>query len=135
MKKLILATILTTSTIIANDIDIEITNLLNTNGKLRIALYNNEKNYKEKNNQFKKIVLDINSKIVKYEFKDIPTGTYTIAVFHDENSNEKLDKNFLGIPNESYGFSNNARGIFGPPSFEESKFELNKNSKVSIKIK
>ena len=43
------------------------------------------------------------------QFNDIPPGTYAIAVFHDENANGKLDKNFLGIPCEGYGASNNVR--------------------------
>jgi len=52
-------------------------------------------------------------------FLTLPSGTYAIKVFHDVNSNGKLDTNFMGIPNEPYGFGNDARGKFGPPSFEE----------------
>lgn len=45
-------------------------------------------------------------------------GTYAVAVFHDENGNGAFDRGFLGIPLEDYGFSNDARGFFGAPSFE-----------------
>jgi len=48
-------------------------------------------------------------------------GQYAIKVFHDENANGELDINFLGIPKESYGFSNHARGRFGPPPFAEAR--------------
>ena len=43
---------------------------------------------------------------------------------HDENRNGKLDTNFLGIPKEGVGASNNPKSRFGPPSFEESMFVL-----------
>ena len=53
------------------------------------------------------------------EFPGIQPGTYAISVFHDENSNGKLDTNFLGIPREGVGASNNAKGHFGPPKFPD----------------
>ncbi|MDZ7848305.1 MAG: DUF2141 domain-containing protein [Owenweeksia sp.] len=46
----------------------------------------------------------------------LPTGNYTIKAYHDLNNNEELDRNTLGIPQEPYGFSNNARGTFRPAS-------------------
>lgn len=51
-------------------------------------------------------------------FLQLPPGRYAVIVFHDENDNRLLDTNFLGIPNEGYGFSNNATGLMGPPSFD-----------------
>ena len=56
-------------------------------------------------------------------FSDIQPGTYAISVFHDENLNGRLDTNFLGIPREGVGASNNARGHFGPPTFRDASFE------------
>jgi uncharacterized protein (DUF2141 family) len=55
-------------------------------------------------------------------FAGIQPATYAISVFHDENSNGKLDTNSLGIPREGVGASNNARGHFGPPSFHDASF-------------
>jgi len=55
---------------------------------------------------------------------DIPPGEYAISVYHDINSDEELNANFIGIPREPYGFSNNAKGTFGPPDYEEAKFML-----------
>ena len=51
-------------------------------------------------------------------------------MFHDQNNNDKLDSNFMGIPNEPYGFSNNARGTFGPASWDDAKFEIKSDSLV-----
>jgi len=55
-------------------------------------------------------------------FENIPPGVYGVSAFHDKNDNGKLDTNLLSIPSEDYGASNNARGSFGPPSFEDAKF-------------
>ena len=49
-------------------------------------------------------------------------GTYAVAVFHDENDNHRLDTNFLGLPVEGYGFSNNAAISLGPPAFAAVRF-------------
>jgi uncharacterized protein (DUF2141 family) len=54
----------------------------------------------------------------------IEPGTYAIAVYHDENSNGKLDSNFIGIPREGVGFSNNAKGHMGPPKFDAAAFRF-----------
>ena len=50
-------------------------------------------------------------------------GRYAVSMFHDENENGELDANFLGIPKEGYGASNNARGRLGPPRFEDASFD------------
>ena len=55
---------------------------------------------------------------------NIDSGTYAAAAFHDENNNGDLDTNFMGIPKERYGFSNNARGTLGPPDFKDASFRV-----------
>ncbi len=62
---------------------------------------------------------------VEMVFADLPPGTYSMRAFHDLNGNGELDRSFVGKPKEPYGFSRNARGRFGPPSFDEVSFELN----------
>jgi uncharacterized protein (DUF2141 family) len=66
--------------------------------------------------------------------KDIQPGNYAVAIFHDVNQNGKLDKNIFGIPTEDYGFSNNARGSFGPPSYKDCSFSFSNNKKIFIKL-
>jgi uncharacterized protein (DUF2141 family) len=55
-----------------------------------------------------------------------------VAVFHDENGNGKLDRNFIGIPKEGVGASNNRRHAMGPPTWDESKFAV--SGRVTLKI-
>lgn len=72
---------------------------------------------------------------IEYTFSDLNNGTYIVATFHDENSNSELDVNFVGIPEEDYGFSNDARGFAGPPSLEDQRFILNGDKRISITLK
>ena len=51
-------------------------------------------------------------------------GSYAIRVMHDRNGNGQLDSNLVGMPTEPWGFSNDASGAFGPPAWEDARFEL-----------
>lgn len=67
------------------------------------------------------------------DFSGVASGTYAVAVFHDENSNGKLDTNFLGIPREGVGASNDAQGHFGPPKFDAAAFRFS-GGRIDLKI-
>jgi uncharacterized protein (DUF2141 family) len=67
-------------------------------------------------------------------FADLAPGTYAAAVIHDENGNGTLDKNFLGIPTEAYGISNNHTHALSKPTWDESKFTVNADTTVTSKI-
>lgn len=60
----------------------------------------------------------------------VPAGTYAVQAFHDENSNKKVDRNFLGIPREGVGFSNDAPIRLGPPKWADAKFDFNGNDQT-----
>ena len=62
-----------------------------------------------------------------------PSGTYAVSVFHDENSNGKMDTNFMGIPREGVGASNDAQGHFGPPKFDAAAFRFS-GGRLDLKI-
>jgi leucyl/phenylalanyl-tRNA---protein transferase len=74
--------------------------------------------------------------VVRLVLKDVVPGSYAIKAFHDVDRNGKLDTNFMGIPKEPYGFSNDAMGTFGPPSFEQASFKVGAGSTtVRFKMK
>ena len=68
-------------------------------------------------------------------FPGLGAGTYALAVFHDENGNGKLDTNFLGLPAEGVGTSNNRRPLIGPPTWDGSKFAVAGNVALSITLR
>lgn len=104
------------------DIVIYIENLKSNNGKIFAALYNDEGSFLKENYQAK--ISEITDKKSKVTFSGIPNGIYAVSFYQDENDNQKLDTNFMGIPKEPYGCSNNARGFMGPPKWEDAKFYL-----------
>ena len=112
-------------------------------GTLMLAIYNNAEAFegsviKEKRSEvgvFKGLELYLEPKDSMRLSIEIPDGEYAIAFFIDANGNKKLDKNFLGIPKEQFGFSNNAMGTLSAPSFEQAKFKVAGNTVQNIKLK
>jgi uncharacterized protein (DUF2141 family) len=66
---------------------------------------------------------------------DLASGSYAMTFIHDENDNEKLETNFMGLPQEGFAFSTNPRIYFGSPSFDRMKFNLKENKTLKIKMK
>ncbi len=100
---------------------VEIDQLRNNNGKLLLELNNEDE---EVIQGFSETIANNKCVIV---IKDLKPGKYAFKFFHDENNDEEINTNFMGIPKEGYGFSNNAKGTFGPPSFDKMLFELSKS--------
>src|SRR5215470_3601924 len=108
-----------------NIIHVEVVGLHSDKGQVICALYSSRDGFPKQN---EKAVARVSSAITQKqavcEFSEIAPGTYAISVFHDENSNGKLDTKFMGIPREGVGASNGAKGHFGPPKFESAAFSF-----------
>lgn len=59
-------------------------------------------------------------------FTHLPPGRYAVIAFHDENHNGRLDENPWGVPTAGYGFSNNAQGFLGAPSFDAAAVSIDR---------
>jgi uncharacterized protein (DUF2141 family) len=115
---------------------IEMVNFKNDQGKVRVSLFASKDGFP---NDYKKahayITETINTERTRVVFEDVPYGEYAIGILHDENMDSKLNTNWLGMPKEGIAASNNAKAMFGPPSFEKASFILNADSlKQEIKI-
>ena len=111
---------------------IKVTGLRSEKGQVRIAVFNSSEKWLGEDPVYSSTI-NVDSHMVVWKISDVPYGDYGIAVLHDENKNGKMDKNFLGIPLEPYGFSNNLRVTFGPPKWEKSKFVV-KGSTTEVAI-
>ncbi|GLU52242.1 DUF2141 domain-containing protein [Dyadobacter frigoris] len=107
-----------------------ISNLENKTGKLFIGWYSSKETFAGKNPEFKKEVDVRNLSEISIPFDDIPDGKYGISIYLDENNNGKMDLNFLGIPKEKYGFSNNVFPATRAANFQETAFEIQGKSKI-----
>ena len=116
-----------------NIIQLDITGIKNNTGFIQVAVYKSDTDFDM--DKFSYIIAVPASLEVQVSIPNLEAGQYAIAVFHDENKNKKLDKNFVGIPKEGYGFSNNAVGKLGPPKFSETSFSLDTQlKKLSIRM-
>jgi uncharacterized protein (DUF2141 family) len=113
---------------------VKISEIQGREGEISVGLYTSAENFPETEKSYNGKIIKVTGEKAVATFEDIPAGTYAIAVFHDTNSNGKLDKNFLGIPKEDYAFSNNASGAFGPPDFKDAAFKLDGSKTVKIKL-
>jgi len=112
---------------------IEVTNIKAVTGTLYVAIYDSPESYNNDKMYIKQRV-PVLDETVSIKFKDIPCGEYGIKIFHDINSNGKLDRSFIGIPKEPFGFSKNPEIKRGPPDFSELKFAFCKDKNQTITI-
>ncbi len=115
-------------------IQVEITGLRNDQGKVLCSLYSSSEGFPKKAEKaIARISSEISDRRAVCQFTGLRPGTYAVSVFHDENSNGKLDTNFMGIPREGVGASNNAKGHFGPPKFDAAAFRF-PGGRLDLKI-
>lgn len=91
---------------------------------LMVEVFNSENGFLSDNKRVRAIKVKATSNSATVLIHDLISGSYDVAAFVDRNQIGNLDRNFVGLPTELYGFSREARRLFGPPSFDEAKFEL-----------
>ncbi|NUN69277.1 MAG: DUF2141 domain-containing protein [Bacteroidetes bacterium] len=102
---------------------ISINGLREAKGQVMVFVYNNADDFPTKRDKaFRAKKVPVTGAAIEVTFDDVPDGTYGVAVYHDENMNDKMDRSWYGMPKEGYGASNDAKGSFGPPSFDDAKF-------------
>jgi uncharacterized protein (DUF2141 family) len=103
-------------------------------GSIRILVFSKPSGFPDQVKQaVRSISLPPQSGKASFKLTDLPAGTYAIGVIHDLDNNGKLSTNAVGYPTEKFGFSNNPKVYFGPPSFEKAAFVLGKTA-VSLEI-
>lgn len=105
-------------------------------GKISILVFNKEEGFPEKKeNAVLQTTVEVVAKTMKINLGKLPHGNYAIAIIHDKNANQELDKNLIGLPKEAFGFSNTFQLTFGPPSFFDATIQLNsENNSTTIKL-
>ncbi len=114
-------------------VDVNVGTFRNTKGWFGCRLYSSPAGF-PKEPTSKQQQKAITGTTVGCTFEGLPAGTYAVSVMHDENANGKLDSNFLGIPTEGYGVSNNHTHALSAPTWDESKFEVKDGESVRLGI-
>tara|TARA_B100000579_G_C22694644_1_gene786801 strand:- start:24 stop:494 length:471 start_codon:yes stop_codon:yes gene_type:complete len=113
---------------------IEFTGINNNKGKVLAGLYNESKKFPKENKALQNLKKAPKNNKCIINAPNLPYGDYAVAAMHDENESGNMDFNFIGLPTEIYGFSNNRRpGLLGPPRFKACMFKIDKPV-VKIKI-
>lgn len=107
-----------------SDLEVIISGVKNSKGKLRIALCSSEEQYYSDRDLYTTASIEPSRGINEFTFENVPYGVYAIKAYHDKNDNDKLDKGLFGIPREKYGFSNDPEIKGGMPEFDETSFAV-----------
>jgi uncharacterized protein (DUF2141 family) len=106
-----------------NAIDVDVRGLRNGHGRVDCYLYASADGFPgDIAKAQERTTAPILGGAARCRFDGVAPGAYAIAVVHDERSTGKLERNFMGIPTQGIGASNDAAGHFGPPSFASARF-------------
>lgn len=115
-----------------HDITVTINNALNDTGKVLFSLHSQETFMKGKGLKSEESKIKDGKAVIT--FTDVAPGEYAILVLHDENENYRMDFDESGMPKENYAISNNPVS-YGPPQFEDGKFEVsNKDLELNLRF-
>lgn len=115
-------------------ITVKVKGIAEVKGMMSIALFSSEKEYSSKDTYTLAERVQITSTEFSFTFPEVPSGVYAVKIYHDVNSDEELDTNWIGMPKEPFGFSNDAKGRMGPPSFEAASFKAQGDTKLVITL-
>ncbi|MCC5917197.1 MAG: DUF2141 domain-containing protein [Cryomorphaceae bacterium] len=119
-----------------NSIEVEIHNVRNDKGQMLISLYNTSEGFPyEPKDYFTFPKENIDNGVMRVKIPINRPGNYALSVVDDENENLEMDKNFVGVPKEGFGFSNNAlpKGL-RPPAFDDAKFTVGEAPKTVVSV-
>jgi uncharacterized protein (DUF2141 family) len=126
-------TVISCSQVFAAELTLEVTGIEQAKGHILVSVSNEKGNWMRKGIKAARVPAQLEKVTIKFD--DLQEGEYAISVLHDANDDGKMNTNAVGMPTETYGFSNNATGNFGPATFEQAKFTLTaENKTVSIKL-
>ena len=119
-----------------NNISAQVGGFENSKGLCLACLYNSSESFNGKGKAVQCTEVAITNQKATVVFQNVAAGTYAISLFHDANNNKKLDTNFLGIPKEGYGASQNDLPFAGAPTFNGNKFQVSGTStNLSIRLR
>ena len=103
-------------------------------GVMRVALYDSAQHFLDFKAVAASKVTPSSLEITTVVLDSLPSGTFAVALYQDQNNNGAMDKNWIGIPKEPLGFSMASLRTFGPPSFQDCAFKLEAGAHKTITI-
>lgn len=119
-----------------SSVTVNLSRLRSQKGQIVVCLWRQQdKNFPMCSNEasFQHIIAKASTSTIEVRFQSVPSGDYAISAFHDENQNGKIDRGFMGRPEEGIAFSNMTQER-GRPSFDKAKFSLNGAKTISLSL-
>lgn len=113
---------------------LKISNIQKMQGDIKIGVFKSDSSFLKEDLAIKNYSIKVIKNTAILTITDLPKGEYAISMFHDENSDNKMNTNFIGIPKEPYGFSNNVKPKMSAPKYKECKFNFSDDKTLEIKL-
>jgi len=130
----IFLTLLLPPQLLASDLKITIEGIVEQTGGIMVAVIASEQQFEDKASPSASLILTPSGKTTSVTLHEISPGTYAIRAMHDVNGNSKMETNFVGIPKEPWGGSNNTKGKLSPPKWQAARFEVNSDTETTINL-
>lgn len=107
-------------------LEVVVSNVSPAKGLVGCALFSSQKGFPAESKKYASAQIRVKASkgVALCVFENVTPGAYAVAVVHDTNDNNQADTNFLGIPTEGVGVSNNALPKLSPPSFDACRFTV-----------
>lgn len=115
-------------------LEVETLGVNTSEGFICVALYTEEEGFLKFDRVYRSERAPARQGVTRVVIDDLPSGEYALAVFHDKNSDDALNTNWLGIPKEPLGFSRARMKAFGPPGFRECAVLLDTDTTIRIPL-
>lgn len=116
------------------ELTVNITDLRTREGALMVAVVDSVAGWDDSSKAVARERVVPGADTLTLRFPGLADGAYAVQVMHDENGNGKLDANFVGIPIEGYGFSNNPQ-VMRRPTYDEARFELAGDATITVRLR
>jgi uncharacterized protein (DUF2141 family) len=123
-----------TVTTLADALTITVAGIATGEGQIMLAVQSSEAAFNGDAPTIASFILPAREGQVTITTDALTAGEYGVRAMHDANANGEMDSNMLGIPKEAWGFSNNAKGKFGPPGWDAVKFQYSGDQSITINL-
>lgn len=136
MKTILLIFGLITALFPANNpqLTIKISNIEKIKGEIKVGIFDTSTNFLKEGYAIKNYAIKVKNNTAVLTITDLPKGEYAVTMYHDENSDDEFNRNFIGIPKEPYGFSNNIKPVMSAPKYNDCKFNFTEDKTLHIKL-
>ena len=136
MISLIMMCILSLSEPVDPSVDLAVTipNIKEHKGEIVIGIFDSREKFPKAEQDYRQLRFPVQANQSSFVIKDIQLRNCAVAIYHDQNSDGKCNLNFLGIPKEGYGFSNNVKPRFRAPAYESCKINLQESANITVKL-